>query len=366
MHPVLNSLYCTGPLVNRINSLANQRFSPKLLCVCALQAEAQPLIAHYRLKAIGAGAGAGAGAGVGVKSDGISAGAVSVTGEYRDGGLRLYANDRMVLVVSGIGKINAAVATAHALAQMPANCIALNIGIAGSDNQLGDIFIAQCIRADERSVYPPITFNSELPGITVHSVDQPCMQYQQNVAFDMEASAFVTIARRYVVAELVQSLKIISDNADHPLINASGEPTNRLDKSTIAALVESRIPEIAEFIDEMFSVASELPVTAVSATMASTESAYQDSNFYDLIETIHFTSSQSQQLQELLNRFRVLGVALPQTLSSMDTRKNKASALLTYLDQMLDNVYPTYVSPKNDLSNSAENNIKSISELSRD
>ena len=346
MHPVLNSLYCTGPLVNRLNSLVNQHFSPKLLCVCALQAEAQPLIAHYRLKAIGAGA-------------------VGVTGGFRDGGFRLYANDRMVLVVSGIGKINAAAATAHALAQMPANSIALNIGIAGSDNQLGDIFVAQCIRADERSVYPPMTFNTELPGITVQSVDQPCMQYQQNVAFDMEASAFVTIARRYAVAELVQSLKIISDNSDHPLIDASGELTSRLDKSSIAALVESRVPEIAEFIDEMYSVASELPV-AVSATMASNESVHPDSHLYDLIETIHFTSSQSQQLKELLNRFSVLGVALPQTLPSTDTRKNKASALLAYLDQMLDNVYPTYVSPKNDLSNPAENNIKSASDLSRD
>jgi len=361
LHPVLNSLYCTGPLVNRLNSLVNQHFSPKLLCVCALQAEAQPLIAHYRLKAIGAVAG------VGVNPGGATAGAVGVTGGFRDGGFRLYANDRIVLVVSGIGKINAAAATAHGLAQMPANSIALNIGIAGSDNQLGDIFIAQCIRADERSVYPPMTFNTELPGITVQSVDQPCMQYQQNVAFDMEASAFVSIARRYVVAELAQSLKIISDNSDHPLIDASGELTSRLDKSTIAKLVESRIPEIAGFIDELFSIASELPA-AVSATMTSNESVHPDSHLYYLIETMHFTSSQSQQLQELLNRFRVLGVALPQTLPSMESgkTKNKTSALIANLDQILNNVYPKYGSPKIDSSSSAENNIKSVSEISRD
>ncbi len=329
--------------------MVNQHFSPKLLCVCALQAEAQPLIAYYRLKAAGV-------------NDSIAGGTVG----YRDGGFRLYQNDRMVLVVSGIGKINAAAATAHALAQMPAGSIALNIGIAGSDNQLGEIFVAHCIRTDERSFYPPMTFNSELPGITVHSVEKPCIQYQNNTAFDMEASAFVSIARRYVVAELVHSLKIISDNSDHPLIDASGEINSWFDKNTIATLVESRISQIVNFIDELFLIASELPAASLSATMDSNESVNSDTCLYELIETMHFTNSQSKQLQEILNRFRVLGVVVPQTLPNMGSGKNKASALIACLDQMLGNVYPNYESSAKDLSDTVVCNDKSFGEISRD
>ena len=312
--------------------MADRFSSPRLLCVCALQAEAQPLIAHYRLKA---------------------GGIAGASSRSRDSAFRLYSNERMAVVVSGIGKINAAAATAHALAQMPTNSIALNVGIAGSDNPLGEIFVAHCICADERNVYPPMIFNAEIPGIKVHSVDQPCMDYRHTVAFDMEASAFVAIAKRYVAAELIQSLKIISDNPDHPLTDASGVLTNRLDVNTIAALVENKMPQVTAFIDQLFAIAADLPVVGQELD----DYIDRDNKLYQQIQNLHFSSTQSQQLRDILNRFKVLEVALPQSLPEKIT--SKASALIQHLEQMLITVYPEYSTT----SNSSESNDKPVAKI---
>jgi len=152
--------------------------NPPLLFVVALAAEARPLLTHYGLKRVS------------------------------DRGFAMYAKESTYLVVSGIGKINAATATAHALSRLPGNGCAINLGIAGSDNPVGSLFRANRIIDDNSSnnqaLYPPEISRHQLPGIMVRSVDQPETNYRSSEAFDMEAHPFCKTARRYLTAELYQ------------------------------------------------------------------------------------------------------------------------------------------------------------------
>ena len=61
----------------------------------------------------------------------------------------------------------------------------------------------------------PILFKPGCPSEHLISVDKMNEPYPNNAAVDMEASAFFAVATRYTKAELVQSVKVVSDNSLH-------------------------------------------------------------------------------------------------------------------------------------------------------
>ena len=88
------------------------------LIVTALDSEARPLLDQYRLRA-----------------------------SANSGPFRLYGNDNILLIVSGIGRVNAAAASAYLAALAgPGVHSWLNIGIGGQrDYVLGSAWLASCI-----------------------------------------------------------------------------------------------------------------------------------------------------------------------------------------------------------------------------
>lgn len=95
----------------------------------------------------------------------------------------------------------------------------LNVGIAGHGSlPLGEIFLVSKVSDDctGKSFYPhPIVKkHRELPFSDLLTVAKPSDCYQADLAYDMEASAFFETGRRFLNAEAVQSIKVVSDNAD--------------------------------------------------------------------------------------------------------------------------------------------------------
>ena len=102
---------------------------------------------------------------------------------------------------------------------------------------------------------------------------------------DMEASAFVAAASRFSTLELIQSMKVISDNVRHP-------PT-RMKPAAVEALLTPGIEHLDNIIQQLL----ELRAMALDKT-ADTQKL--------LLQRWHFTQYQRGQLQRLVQRYHAL------------------------------------------------------------
>jgi len=159
-----------------------------LIWVCALHCEARPVIDFYRLK----------------KS-------------HDDKAFDLYLGDDMACVISGTGKVASSAACAWVAARCGGGTALawINLGIAGAaEHDLGTIFsLHQIIDADDgRRFYPAPASADELAGNACMTLSRPSEDYHEDYLFDMEASGFMYASLRFSSAELVKSVKIVSDN----------------------------------------------------------------------------------------------------------------------------------------------------------
>lgn len=127
------------------------------------------------------------------------------------------------LVISGIGKVNSAAATAWLAAQLRGEPpgIWINFGIAGNGTaEIGKVFRAVRVSDHDtnRSWYPPAVWAREsdlLPPTSVRTIGCPTSEYpEESITVEMEAAGFYQTALRYSSAELVQVVKVISDNRE--------------------------------------------------------------------------------------------------------------------------------------------------------
>lgn len=206
----------------------------------ALPCEAKPLIAHYQLKRCMA----------------IEP-------------FTTYEKDNVTLTVTGIGKVSmaASVAFIHQLVGGIPNSVWLNIGIAGHQSHpVGSAFIAHKITdADTgRCWYPPQPFNTPCESEEINTVSIPLVDYPETCLYDMEASAFHEIAMRFSTGELVQCLKIVSDNTANPAEKITPQHASTIVEAnlqTINALLHKQ-QRLAETINpdqpEWYSMACEI------------------------------------------------------------------------------------------------------------
>jgi hypothetical protein len=159
-----------------------------LIWVAALHCEAKPVIDFYRLK----------------KS-------------HEDNAFDHYRGDGMACIISGTGKIASSAACAWIAARYcdEASLAWINLGIAGAaEHNIGAMFsLHQVIDADDGHRYYPAPASAvELDGSACMTLSLPSEDYCDDYLFDMEASGFMYASLRFSSAELVKSLKIVSDN----------------------------------------------------------------------------------------------------------------------------------------------------------
>ncbi len=234
--------------------------------VTALNCEAKPLIDYYRLSKVNK------------KPFDFYTGQVNPVSKQ---------SVEMNLIVGGIGQLNTAMACGWLAAQSGLDrTIWLNVGIAGhKDNEVGRI-LRVC------NVNDPITGFNHYPALTAKWNDDvsalmtsalPLSEYPEATLVDMEATAFFTAAGSCASSELVQSLKVVSDNQEESL--------ERLNASLISQLIAAQIEKIVGFINEMVKL---FPI----------QSTFHESS--KLIEHLHCTVSQRQQFIELTEKLQSL------------------------------------------------------------
>ncbi|MCG6862374.1 MAG: hypothetical protein LJE70_14025 [Chromatiaceae bacterium] len=135
-----------------------------------------------------------------------------------DLGFPLFRRGQISLIVTGPGKINAAAGAAFlgALERCPREAVWVNLGVAGhAGRRIGDVLLASSI-TDEgsgRVWYPILGQDRPCRADDLLTLDRPDLIYQREGMVDMEASGFFATACRWSSAELVQVLKVVSDNS---------------------------------------------------------------------------------------------------------------------------------------------------------
>jgi len=183
--------------------------------VVALKKEAEPFIRHYHLK----------------KDMSISA-------------FSVYQNERMTLLISGVGKIKSAMAATFLLTQSSKKDILLvNVGICGSFEKkypTGQLFFLHKITDHDtrRDYYPEVFSFLPIEGKEIRTFSVPVSKKKlPNIPLDlvdMEAAGIMEAAEHFLFSHQVLLLKIVSDFLE-------GE---RLSASLPEALIEAQLSTI--------------------------------------------------------------------------------------------------------------------------
>ena len=192
------------------------------------------------------------------------------------------------LVVSGIGALNMAAAVGWLGAQLPVrNSLWLNIGIAGHHS----FDIGTCARViscfdllSERSFYPPLVSKWEGQSMELISCNVPTDDYADNRGVDMEAAAFFAVAGKFSSMELIQCIKVVSDNPD--------SPADRLNAKLISELIQPAVGACLSFAEGL----AELQPSTTAPLRLPT-----------WVAEMHCTESQRVQLIELCRKLQSMG-----------------------------------------------------------
>jgi len=194
--------------------------------ISALPAKTKPVIAHFGLKRL-----------------------------QPDCGFPIYRNRHISLVLSGVGKSNAAAATAllQARSGCPADALWINLGIAGhGDLPVGTAVLARSITdgASGDSWQLPMEFGPPCDRVELETLKCSDFDYQRTGAFDMKASGFYPTALRFSQPQLVHCLKVISDNRER-----SGWGVN---SAAVRRLIEQHLDLLKKLMQRLTGLALQL------------------------------------------------------------------------------------------------------------
>lgn len=232
----------------------------------------------------------------------------------------VYNNNDIRLIISGPGKINAAAATACLTSMKTTRHPEpwINVGIAGhSSHDIGDAFVAHSIEdaATGERWYPPQITRNGAATESLMTVDVPDTGYTYKTLIDMEASGFFPVATKGSTAELVQCVKVVSDNKKYPAQN--------INSKTVSALITGKLALIESITHSLVNLARLVKIPALPAGVLD--------KFTDQWK---FTVTQKYQLESLLRRWYVILPEQPIWHKEL-SGKPRASDVLKNIEQRL-------------------------------
>ena len=253
--------------------------------VVALPCEATPLIEVYKLRLV------------------------------RDHPFKVYANANksQALVVSGMGRSASAAATVFLSEYLPSieSLIFINVGIAGArDYPLGSVWRAhKVLCASTGKVWYPGAFGPRLcQSANLVTVDKPELDYPDESLFDMEAAGFFEMASKLTSLELIQSVKVISDN--------SKEDISEINKAKVTDWIRSGLEPLQAVTKQLVGLRE-----AGSATRPPSE--WEES----ISKRFRFSVTQRHQLKRTLLRYWALSESEKPVLQCMDDSKDSKEYL---------------------------------------
>jgi len=262
--------------------------TPKIYILTALACEAKPLIAALKLQKT----------------------------ELPCGGHVYINRDNSVeLMITGVGPVKAAVATARLLRDKLKfrHAYLLNVGIAGGEKPIGACYcIHKITDADlQKSWYPPF-LKKATEGLTTFNAPQT--NYSEGL-IDMEASGIIQAALSFITRDQIYFLKIVSDNPS--------QTTHTINASYVSELINDNLATIVEAIDALIQKSTQLIEYSVTIDVS------------PITDKWHFSHYQQHQLRDLLTRLAIR-IDDFEPLELLDDAKTSRDVLTT-LSAELDN-----------------------------
>lgn len=236
----------------------------------------------------------------------------------------LYTGDSIEVVISGIGSESMATVVGWIAGRSPRPRVWLNVGTAGhATRDLGELFLVHGCAASEsgRAHYPPLVAAWTGSTDALLCVDHVSDQYPGGAAVDMESMPFFNAAMRFCNSELVQSMKVVSDNEQ------SG--VEHLNSKRITELMQPHVDAVMRYAANLLS----LVPTAFSVTTV-----------LDL-ESLRASHSIKQQIQRALHQLAALDVDAERVSDVLQDQTN-ARDMLTRLQALVSNTAPKLGSTK--------------------
>lgn len=228
---------------------------------------------------------------------------------------------RVHLLISGSTQIRMAAAVAWLGAMTNDYRSAwLNIGTAGHMNAtLGTLYRIHQVTDDltGQSLYPPMTVRDRLASVGLKTLAAPSSDYTENEVVDMEGYAFFSTAQRFADVELVQAIKVISDNVEQSI--------ELLDAKRVSALMQTQLDASVLFINALLDLLVKHP---------------QLENDDRWVAHLHCSVSQRHQYHELMRRLRALRYYSQSSRQPFFEEQKSMSHVLKLLQQQLDTIVP--------------------------
>lgn len=266
--------------------------NPILTIMVALNCEAKPWVDFYNLK------------------------------KTADKPFSLYSKEglNVDIVITGIGAIAMSTAVGWIGAQNRVRQrVWLNLGIAGHLNRpVGEVVRTHSFidSVDLRRYYSPLTAKWGGDTDALMSVNAPTGSYPDEAMVDMEGLAFYKAASLFVSAELIASIKVISDNQDNSV--------EGLNASKIRQLMLPHVAIVNSFSDKLLALLEPNELKSIELALVG----------------IRATHSQQQQLDQLLGKAAVL--KLHQQVAELGLADSlKIEDVLRQLRLLLDGTAPS-------------------------
>ncbi len=224
----------------------------------------------------------------------------------------IFANDRHRLVLSGVGKELAAKATNFLSERFSnPNQAWMNFGLSGhGDLAKGTVFMANRILDDDgkSAFYPTQLLDHDLESSALQTCSSLVASYPDPIGYDMEASAFCSSASLVSIRELIQVVKVVSDNPEHPV--------GSFDRSSAGTLIEAALPSILPLVDQLEVLAQKTgPVQRLSGLVDAALSHHP------------FSETQRHQIRKLLTTAHALGFPEKDALKAISAAKSPKQAI---------------------------------------
>ena len=161
--------------------------------------------------------------------------------------------------------------------------------------------------------YPSRVKKNQCLTASVETVDMPVSEYEPDSLYDMEASAFMATALKFSSIELIQVMKIVSDNEENHLDDINKKQVQKLFNNNLDPLIK-----IIDLLQEQKNIFDDI---------------YKEDKLYqDCLEKWHFTEYQKNEVERLIQRWNLLGKA-DQTVQ-IEKCKDAKQLILWFKDQL--------------------------------
>jgi hypothetical protein len=215
----------------------------------------------------------------------------------------LFKNDELVIIISGINKINSTIATTYALTKYPVK-FAINFGLAGSSTKkIGELFLINKIN---RNLYPDILIKHPFQESSITCAENVVTSGEFDLV-DMESEGFFKSATKFLPLENIFLIKVVSDNL----------VCFRPDDKFMNNLFSPHIKNIINFID----------------SLKIEEKSLLDENYLNnLVKKYNLSFSQKEILKNRIIYYNLNNFKLPNIDFEAKNRKYNFNKILEYFE----------------------------------